>query len=252
MSNFFNEVLSDAKCVEERLLGPDYQYWKQIKSPGDMGMTSEGGISEIADNVSGLMNYIDVLASGSGAGTKVSGGLGDKFFLKTAATCKDKTSGKIVDRYMYVDNIPDGNIPFISSAAGENFTSLEGLIPGTLGNLNALNPMLIFQAFVSGSQPECQEVSLETVNVNNERGTETQFVTTTDIGNINPCNFTSNKNQVTGKVCRESFTNLNLNTSYAKNKNVPRDILVQLFYASLGVLGIYILLSMMKRIKERK
>ena len=153
---------------------------------------------------------------------------------------------------MYVDNIPDGNIPFISSAAGENFTSLEGLIPGTLGNLNALNPMLIFQAFVSGSQPECQEVSLETVNVNNERGTETQFVTTTDIGNINPCNFTSNKNQVTGKVCRESFTNLNLNTSYAKNKNVPRDILVQLFYASLGVLGIYILLSMMKRIKERK
>ena len=90
------------------------------------------------------------------------------------------------------------------------------------------------------------------MNVNNERGTETQFVTTTDIGNINPCNFTSNKNQVTGKVCRESFTNLNLNTSYAKNKNVPRDILVQLFYASLGVLGIYILLSMMKRIKERK
>ena len=197
------------------------------------------------------MNYIDVLASGSGAGTKVSGGLGDKFFLKTAATCKDKASGKIVDRYMYVDNIPDGNIPFISSAAGENFTSLEGLIPGTLGNLNALNPMLIFQAFVSGSQPECQEVSLETVNVNNDWGSETQFVTTTDVGNINPCNFTSNKNPVSNKVCRESFTNLNLNT-YANKKTVPRNIPVQLFYASLGVLGIYILLSMMKRIKERK
>ena len=251
MSNFFNEVLSDAKGVEERLLGPDYQYWKQIKSPGDMGMTSKGGIPEIADNVAGLMNYIDVLASGSGAGTKVSGGLGDKFFLKTAATCKDKVSSKIVDRYMYVDNIPDGNIPFISSAAGENFTSLEGLIPGTLGNLNALNPMLIFQAFVSGSQPECQEVSLETVNVNNERGTETQFVTTTDIGNINPCNFTSNKNPVTGKVCRESFTNLNPNT-YVNKTKIPRDILVQLFYASIGMLGIYIILSMMKRIKERK
>ena len=152
---------------------------------------------------------------------------------------------------MYVDNIPDGNIPFISSAAGEKFTSLEGLIPGTLGNLNALNPMLIFQAFVSGSQPECQEVSLETVNVNNERGTETQFVTTTDIGNINPCNFTSNKNPVTGKVCRESFTNLNMNT-YDNKRKTPRDILVQLFYASIGILGIYILLSMMKRIKDRK
>ena len=111
--------------------------------------------------------------------------------------------------------------------------------------------MLIFQAFVSGSQPECQEVSLETVNVNNERGTETQFVTTTDIGNINPCNFTSNKNPVTGKVCRESFTNLNMNT-YDNKRKTPRDILVQLFYASIGILGIYILLSMMKRIKDRK
>jgi len=251
MSNFFNEVLSDAKGVEERLLGPEYQYWKQIKSPSDMGMTSNGGIPEIADNVAGLMNYIDVLASGSGAGTKVSGGLGDKFFLKTAATCKDRTSGKIVDRHMYVDNVPDGNIPFISSVAGENFTSLEGLIPGTLGNLNALNPMLIFQAFVSGSQPECQEISLETVNVNNERGTETQFVTTTDIGNINPCNFTSNKNPVTGKVCRESFTNLNM-TRFKNKRRIHRDILVQLFYASIGVLGLYILLCMTKRIKEKK
>jgi hypothetical protein len=111
--------------------------------------------------------------------------------------------------------------------------------------------MLIFQAFVSGSQPECQEVSLETVNVNNDWGSETQFVTTTDVGNINPCNFTSNKNPVSNKVCRESFTNLNLNT-YANKKTVPRNIPVQLFYASLGVLGIYILLSMMKRIKERK
>ena len=110
--------------------------------------------------------------------------------------------------------------------------------------------MLIFQAFVSGSQPECQEVSLETVNVNNERGTETQYVTTTDIGNINPCNFTSNKNSVNGKVCRESFTNLNLNT-YANKEKLSKDIFVQLFYASLGVVGIYILLGMMKRIKER-
>ena len=29
--NFFKEVLDDVKGVEERILGPDYQYWKQIK-----------------------------------------------------------------------------------------------------------------------------------------------------------------------------------------------------------------------------
>ena len=36
--NFFEEVLDDAKGVEQRILGPDYQYWKQIKSPEQMGM----------------------------------------------------------------------------------------------------------------------------------------------------------------------------------------------------------------------
>ena len=248
MSNFFKEVLSDAKGVEEQLLGPDYAYWKQIKSPSQMGMSSDGSISTIAKDIAGLMNYVDLLASGSGAGSHVNGPLGDKFFLKTAATCKDKSSGNVVDRYIYVNNIPDGNIPFLSSIAGTNFTSLEGLIPGTLGNLNALNPMLIFQSFVAGSQPECQEIELETIDVNNNRHTETQYITTTDIGNMNPCDFGSkygHKNPVTGKKCRESFTNMN------KGK-IPDDILVQLFYASLGVLGVYLLLNLMKRIKERE
>ena len=37
-----------------------------------------------------------------------------------------------------------------------------------------------------------------------------------------------------------------------KTAKLPDDFLVKLFYAAFGVLGIYILISMMKRIKERK
>ena len=58
--NFFKEVLDDVKGVEERILGPDYQYWKQIKSPGQMGMSSHGSISTIAKDVGGLINYVEV------------------------------------------------------------------------------------------------------------------------------------------------------------------------------------------------
>ena len=148
MSNFFQEVLEDAKGLEQQILGPDYQYWKQIKSPSEMGITTDGSISAIASDVAGLINYVELLVTGTGGASRTGGPLGDKFFLKTAATCKDKASGEIVDRYIYVNNVPNGNIPFITGASGMNFSTFEGLVPGTLGNLYAMNPMLIFQAFM--------------------------------------------------------------------------------------------------------
>tara|TARA_B110000285_G_scaffold58223_1_gene66607 strand:- start:10877 stop:11626 length:750 start_codon:yes stop_codon:yes gene_type:complete len=245
--NFFKEVLDDVKGVEERILGPDYQYWKQIKSPSQMGMSTNGSISTIAKDVGGLINYVEVLVTGKGKASATGNPLGNKFFIKTAATCKDKKSKEIVDRYVYVNNVPNGSIPFISSGMNMNFGDFEGLVPGTLGNVSALNPMLMFQAFMSGSQPECEEITLETIDVNNNKGTETRHVTTTDLTNMNSCDFKPlhDKNPITGQSCREAFSN-------NKTAKLPDDFLVKLFYAAFGVLGIYILISMMKRIKERK
>ena len=245
MSNFFADVLDDAKNVEEKILGPDYEYWKQIKSPSQMGMSSKGTMSAIAKDVGGLINYVELLVTGKGGASKTGKPLGDKFFIKTAATCKDKTSKEIVDRYVYVNNVPDGDIPFISGASGMNFSEFEGLVPGTLSNLNAMNPMLIFQAFVSGSQPECQEISLETIDVNNNKGSETRHVTVTDLKNMNSCNFGNKRNPITGKKCKEAFTSRN-------RGKIPDDFLVKLFYSSMGLIGVYLLINVMKRIKERQ
>jgi len=247
MSNFFEEVLDDVHGVEEKILGPDYQYWKQIKSPKQMGMSTKGSLSAIANDVDGLINYVELLVSGGGDASKTNGPMGNKFFLKTAATCKDKASGQVVDRYIYINNVPDGTIPFISGAMGTNFSDLEGLIPGTLGNISALNPMLIFQSFMSGSQPECQEITLETIDVKNNKGTESRHVTTVDLKNMNPCDFkpTLDKNPISGKSCREGFSN-------RKIGKIPDDFLVKLFYASLGIFGVYLLICIMKKIKERK
>ena len=114
----------------------------------------------------------------------------------------------------------------------------------TLSNLSAMNPMLIFQAFMSGSQPDCQEITLETIDVKNKRGTETRHVTVTDIKNMNPCSF-GKKNPVTGQKCKEAFGNIT-------TSQLPDDFLVKLFYASLGIGGVYLLINVMKRISERK
>ena len=102
MSNFFEEVKANAGEVEERLLGPSYSYWENIKTPQELGMSSKGTIPTIAKDINGLINYVEVLVSGKSKASKTGKPLGNKFFLKTGATCKDKETNEIVDRYMYI------------------------------------------------------------------------------------------------------------------------------------------------------
>lgn len=42
MSDFFQSALTDLDKLEEEILGPDYPYYKYIKSPSDMGMSTDG------------------------------------------------------------------------------------------------------------------------------------------------------------------------------------------------------------------
>ena len=48
MSNFFDKIVNDAKGLEEKLLGPDYPYYKFISTPSEMHMSSEGSLSVTA------------------------------------------------------------------------------------------------------------------------------------------------------------------------------------------------------------
>ena len=244
MSNFFDNVLNNAKDVEEELLGPDYPYWKNIKDPSAIGMTSEGSLSALSRNIDGLINYVQILVEGTGKASATGQPLGNKFFLKTAAKCKAKDNGETVDRYIYINNKPTGSIPFISSAMGTNFKEIRGLVPGTMGNLEALNPMLIFQAFMTGSTPDCQQLTMETIDADNVKGEETQYVTTIDIKNMDPCIFKDGQNPLTKRKCREAMTNIN------DKSKLPDDVMVQLFFLSLGGLGIYLLYEIMRKNKK--
>ena len=81
--SFFDDVLHNAKKVEDDILGPDYEYWKQIRTPKQLGMSSKGSISAISRDVAGLIDYTEVLVSGRGRASATGGPLGNKFFLKT-------------------------------------------------------------------------------------------------------------------------------------------------------------------------
>lgn len=237
MSSFFDRALNDVNELQEDLLGPNYDYSKQIKAPNKMGMSSKGNMKTLSNNIQGLTAYTQLLISGGGKASKVNGPLGDKFFLETGATCKDTKTGDLKTRSLYISNVADGSIPFISQGIGTNFKSFKGLVPGTLTNLNNINPMQIFQAFMAGTNPDCRAITLQTIDVNNKKKMETKYVTNFDIDAMSPCLFPSGKHPTTRKKCVEAFKS-------PKDSDMPDDALIKLYYTSLGIFGLYLLYKM--------
>lgn len=240
--NLFKSVSDNLKETETKILGPQYDYVKNIKSPSEMGMSSKGSLTTLAKNISGLVSYVELLVTGKTKASKTGQPLGNKFFLLTGAKCKDKNSGESVDRYIYINNVPDGSIPFITSGMDMNFGEFRGLVPGTMSNVSKINPLQILQAFTSGGNPECQSLTMETIDVNNVKRRDTKYVTTNDIVNMSPCWFLNNINPVTKKKCKESFSTMENN--YADYSNETEEVITQLYFSSLGILGIYILLKL--------
>ena len=253
MSNIFQEVLTDVEGVQDKLLGPTYPYYKNIKNPSQIGMSDNGTLQQMGQDINGLIQYVELLVTGNSQASATGGPLGNKFFLKTGAKCaaidncsdpNDSSTCESVDRYIYVDNVPQGNIPFISSGLGVDFSEFKGLIPGAMGNLNVLNPFAIMRAFMSGSTPPCQELTMQTIDVNNNSSSETHYVTLTDIKSMDPCTFPNRKNPVTGASCQETFQ-----TGVGKDASpvMSDDPMDQLYFASLGLIGLYILYRFMEK-----
>jgi hypothetical protein len=273
------------------LLGPSYDYWKSIKQPSEMGMSPGFSLGALANNVDGLLSYVEVLISGTGNASVTGGPLGNKFFLKTTGKCSETTTEKwkkereedaawdnayeevgnkegakkitedeatklknalneqkkqrdekrlkdkvIVDRWIYVNNIPDGSIPFIASGAdGRGFNDLRGLIPGALGNLGALSPVQLFNGFTAGTYPDCAEITLQTVDNDNVRRSDKRHVALVEIVEMNPCQFPGKTNPASGKTgrsCPENF-----NAMGAKNDDVNKEKKVDIYTEQYSIVS---------------
>ena len=158
MANFFDNISKGIIDDEQSMLGPDYKYYKHIRTPGAMGASSAGNMGAMGKDVASIINYVELLVSGGGPASDTGGPLGPRFYVKTAANCKDVKTKKVVPRYIYIDNVPDGKIPLISSGLGVDFKEFRGLLPGILEDAGSLNPMSIFAAFGQGATPDCKEV----------------------------------------------------------------------------------------------
>jgi hypothetical protein len=238
------ESVTDAK---EKFLGPSFDYVKHIKTPSEIGMGPAGNLRQLGKDIDGLIGYVQVLVSGGGIAQTRSGPLGNKFFLKTGAKCTatvDKDGKAIdpveVDRYIYVNNVPSGNIPFISAGVGANFTEFRGLVPGTLEQLNNFNPLRLLTAFTDGLSPPCQPLTMPIMGNDNAKAhNETAYVTYSDIDSMDTCWFPDKRNpRQPDRRCRQTFTNMFPDTNW--EPIIPKDTTTQIYFASLGALGVYI------------
>jgi len=281
-SGMFKEVEKEngAASLQVKLMGPDYDYAKKTRSPTDLGMDSDGTWGQLGDNISGLLGYINHLVVGecSSTGSCVSTTgkpLGSKFFVDTPLKCKDKATRENVKRSLYINNVPDGSIPFLSSFSNVYMPTFKGLLPGLMSNASQLNPMQILLAFVSGPSSTCQQITMETIDADDNRGVDTMYVLNKDIEAMNPAWFTIPGNPKPSSEQlkelepeeeeegegEEEFTLMNSNSSLLNSKTLnganidyskmPDDILIKFYYSCLGLLCLYFLFKVLMK-KNKK
>jgi hypothetical protein len=250
-------------------MSSDYPYYKYIKNPEALGMSDKGTLAQMGKDIKGLISYTQLLVSGKSDASVTGNPLGNRYFQNTGGKCKDD-NGEDQDRYIYIDNVPDGSIPIISSGMDIKFDSFKGLIPGVIASAGAIDPLSIMGAFLEGSTPQCQEITLETIDNENQEGVETHYVATSDISGINSCLFQDKNdptvrpgNPITRAKCRSGFSNMMrqdvgtdsnlLDTSINEDSvftvpKIPNDIAVQAFMAGLGGVGLFVLFRAMVKL----
>ena len=78
--DFFNKAAENTVQLEKQIMPQPYKYYKFIKTPKEMGMSTKGGMKDLQDNVAALVSYGEVLISGKGAATDAEVPLGNKYF----------------------------------------------------------------------------------------------------------------------------------------------------------------------------
>jgi hypothetical protein len=229
--------------------GDTYPYWNFIKPPQSLGITPDGNFPAFYKDITGLLEYGELMYLSDSKASTTSGPLGNKYFLNTGGQCckttvdnpwgnsKSCDSSDLVDRYIYINNIPTGNLPFINPDTPTKPGIITGLMPGILEDIFKV-PIEIggfFGALVDPPHPPCIEVDLQVIDSHNKSSVQTHYVASKDVQAINANDFPDRKNPI--KTASESFTNIIIQ----KTDNIYiKDPIISLYFILLIVLAIYI------------
>ena len=256
--SFFDNIMGDMDNLEKEYLGPDYPYHKKISSPGHLGMSSHGSLGALASDIAGIVDYVELLISGSGRASKTGNPLGDRFFIKTGGQCKDYKTNKLVTRSMYIDNVPTANLPIISNMSGISFPEFRGMVPGILEDMYDINPVKMFRAFMEGNEPVCAEVKLPVIDENDKKSTEAGYIPIVELQDLISSGKISSdvvtKRMKNAMNEKETFLNMcdimnGKENPFKKSKKIIKklDSTSNIYMLSLGIVLLYILYRVMKK-----
>ena len=254
-----------------------YNYSKYIKTPKEMGIEVGDSLSNVSDGVAAIFSYVKLLVEGKSNASKTGKPLGNKYFLETSEDCINQYTNKKVKRSLYFDNVPTGTLGILQDT-GDEFSEFKGLVPGAIEDVMAIGKIDFFAAFTDVGIPKCLPIKLKTIDINNKQGTDTHYITISDIEAISPCNFISKTNPVTNAVCtRDGFTmpydntnedinNAELYKNYynldddgysgmdSKNMKLmmPDDVFLKVLFYSLGALSVYVALKLMGNMYKKR
>jgi hypothetical protein len=250
----------------------NYDYVKYIKTPKELGITVGDSLSNVENGVAGIFSYVKLLVEGKSNASKTGEPLGNKYFLETEQNCINQNTNQKVKRSLYFDNVPTGTIGILQDT-GDELSEFKGLVPGAIEDVMAIGKIDFFSAFTEIGVPKCLPVKLKTIDINNKKGMDTQYIAISDIEAISPCNFGTKTNPVNGAVCtRQGFTvseedennaelyknyyNLDDDDGETDGKNMklmmPDDIFLRVLFYSLGALSVYVALKLMANMYKKR
>jgi hypothetical protein len=151
------------------LLGPQYDYSGEMKTPSSLGIRmGDGSWSGITNAAAGVNFYGDTLGYGDSSGFAAGAGmrqnpLGLKFFIKTGGTCSNGAA-----MYDYINTVPNGVQGRLGNEIKQTMgVNLQGLAPGILEDaVTALNPIPMFDAMIGSGYARCKKITLPVGDIN--------------------------------------------------------------------------------------
>ena len=195
-------------------------------------------LTTVNDNITVAKGYKTIISPGLSELQLMHGALGARQFRSTPKLCVDEDGNK-VKLYLFQNNQPschnsDGQSKDCGLAAGLK-ESVDG-IGDSLGGL-----LHIFDT----QTKTCSEVTLDVIN-GCDSGPQKAHIETDVAKDIDPCFFTKRINPITKEKCKiEGFrTKLKKQTHQCYCTDMPKDPFIKMYYTSIGLLMLYIILKM--------
>ena len=168
-NSVWGEIQKVGNDVADRVMGPSADYYSQLQTPAQKGVGSDGDISQLVTNSFAVFDYVKQLTTGPK--------LGNAQFVQTAGLCK--VGDQTIPRWTLVNNRVSGTdvLPTkLKNAIGGG--AFDGLIPGMIGDVAAMNPITLLNGLLLDGVPKCKAYSCPVTDpAGFDKGIEVRFIT---------------------------------------------------------------------------